>query len=567
MTLEFAVVVLLVLAALIGIVPSLRRAGARRALGLAAAIAAPALLYFVLFPPVETTGTRPLHVITAGAAETKPSDAAYTVALPGSEALPGIERVPDLATALRRHADASLIDVSGAGLDAASRDAAHGYRLQFDAAPLPRGIVTIEKPDDVRAGHGFALSGAVAQPDGLRIALREPGGRRRDPVALDADGRFAFTLFAPRAADVSYELSLIDAAGADVERVAVPVSVRDGNPLRLLLLSGGPDADLKYLQRWALDAGHTVDARISLSRGLSQQRGDASLTDAALAATDVAVLDERAWSQLDKSARTRLLAAVDAGMGLLLRLRSAPSATFIAQWRELGLPLETADIAPSLRLRGEPAEAAATLQRLPLRVTGSGRLALAQDREGVAVAAALNRGQGRAGLWWLYDTHALALSGQGALHDALWADAIDRLSRPRQAAAPSAPAQSWQDERVTLCAHEDTLHVTAPSGAIGELLTRRGSDGRWCGGFWPRERGWHSVQAGTASTRFFVYAADEAVALHRAQIAAATRALAGDAAPVPHAAAPGPRWPWFLAFVLAVTVSWWQQRRGLQKAH
>lgn len=565
MTLEHVVVVLLAAAALIGILETRRLTGARRLAGLAAAIAAPALLYFVLFPPARPLQPVPLRVLTAGTAAT-PRVAAMTVALPGSDAPAGVERVPDLATALRRHPAAGVIEVIGAGLAASDRDALRGRSLRFDAAALPRGIVAIDLPGEVRPGHTFHVSGSVAQPEGLRIAWHEPGGDRREPVALAADGRFSFAAFAPRAGDVNYALSLLDANGAEIERVTVPVSVRDGVALRLLLLAGGPDPDLKYLQRWALDAGHTVDARISLSRGIAQRRGDASLTDAALAATDAVIIDERAWSALDTATRVRLLSAVDAGLGLLLRLGSMPSAALVAQWRELGLPLESADLAPAVRLPGEAGDAASAVRRLPLRAVGSDGIALARDSGSTALAVARNRGQGRLGVWWLYDTRTLVSGGEGALHDALWANAIDRLARPRQTAPPTAPPHAWEHERNDLCAREADVHVDAPSGETTVVLTQRGTDGQWCGGFWPREPGWHAVRTGTARTHFYVRAAGEAVALHRAQMAVATRALAGEVAvptPVP---VPGPRWPWFLAWLVPATMLWWLQRSRSRQA-
>ncbi|HSX62897.1 MAG TPA: hypothetical protein VLF18_22155 [Tahibacter sp.] len=564
MNAAIAVIALLAVAALAGLAEALRRTGWRRWIGAGAALTAPALLYFVLFPPLQQIPGRTLRVLTPGAAATTGDDA-RTVALPGSTATAGVERVPDLATALRRHPDTASIDVVGQGLGAADRDAARGHALRFDAPPLPRGIVALEWPGDLRAGHGFTLSGTLAQPDGLRIALREPGSARQEPVAPGADGRFAFALFAPRAAEVAYELTVVDAAGTEVERVAVPVEVRDGTRLRLQLLAGGPDPDLKYLQRWALDAGHTVDARIALSRGLAQQRGTATTEAGTLAETDVVVIDERAWTQLDKAARARLLAAVDQGLGLLLRLGGTPSAALVAEWRALGIDLANADVPATLRIAGETADGAtAALQRVPLRATGDGVVALAQDRDGTAVAAVRNRGQGRLGVWWLYDTRTLTLSGQAPLHDALWSRALDRLARPRQTAPPSVPAQSWQFERIALCAEADTLSVVAPSGADHALLTRRGSDARWCGGYWPRESGWHTLRAGTSERRFYVRAADDAVALHQAADAAATRALAGNK-PAPAAAhIAGPRWPWFVAWLMAATLLWWLQRSAVR---
>lgn len=565
MSATLAIVLILLVAAALGLAESARLGSWRRLLGMAAAVAAPTLLYFVLFPPLHELPDHTLQVLTPGAAASPLPDTAglRTIALPGSVAPAGVERVPDLATALRRHGDAAALRVLGDGLGAADRDAARGRTLQFEAPPLPRGVIALDVPADIRAGHPFAIGGQVGQAQGLQLVLREPGGASQGPLALDADGRFRFTLFATRAAELSYELQLLAADGSELQRLAVPVQVRDGAALRLLLLSGGPDADHKYLQRWALDAGHTVDARISLSRGIAQQRGDTSLSAATLAGTDVAVVDERAWSALDKAARARLLAAADAGMGLLLRLVAAPTTAQTDEWRGMGIGLDNADIATTLHLAGETRQGAtAALQRLPLVAKDDALIGIARDAGGDAFAVARNRSQGRTGAWWLQGSHTLVTSGQGALHDALWADTLDALARPRQVVLPAPPALSWQFERAVLCAREATLRVTAPSGAATDVATRGASDARWCGGYWPRETGWHTLHAGEASARFFVRATADAPTLHQAQTSAATRALAGATPANAHARAlrPGARWPWFLAWLLPASALWWLQR-------
>ena len=73
----------------------------------------------------------------------------------------------------------------------------------------------------------------------------------------------------------------------------------------------------------------------------------------------------------------------------MLRLRSMPSDALLAQWRELGLPLESTDIAPNLRIAGESDDGAAALHRLPLHLVAADRFALAEARDGTAVAAAI----------------------------------------------------------------------------------------------------------------------------------------------------------------------------------
>ncbi|ODV22180.1 MAG: hypothetical protein ABT27_02705 [Lysobacteraceae bacterium SCN 69-25] len=583
MSLPLFIAVALAVAALLGIAEMRALEGARRWLGMAAALVAPVLLYFALFPPPQVGRGRELVVLTAGTpADFHVPAGALVVALPGSEAA-GVERVADLATALRRHADAQSLHVVGAGLSATDRDAARGLPLRFDAAPLPRGIVALEMPPAVLAGHAFTLRGRVAAATGAQLLLLEPGGRRQGPLAAATDGSFRFDAFAPRAAELSYELQLLDAGGNVLDRVDVPLAVREGRSLRLLLLAGGPDPDLKYLQRWALDAGHRVDARISLSRGIAQQRGETNLSDATLAATDVLIIDERAWSQLDKATRTRVLDAADAGLGVLLRLVAAPSPALLAEWRGLGLALQSAPDAASVHLSG--AAEGSVLQRLALSANDASLLPLARDRDGNAFAVARNRGQGRLGAWWLQGSAGLVPSGQAVLHDQLWADALDVLARPRQAPPPSAPAWAWQDERIELCAATPALSVAAAdatgaaespaaTGAAGtpgpagapraavEILTQARGDGRWCGGFWPREPGWHRLQAGDAETLLFVRAAGTAVALHRAETLAAMRALPATATTVRDPQRPGPRWPWFLAWLLPGSLLWWLQRRA-----
>ena len=108
----------------------------------------------------------------------------------------------------------------------------------------------------------------------------------------------------------------------------------------------------------------------------------------------------------------------------------------------------------------------------------------------------------------------------------------------------------------------DTGSATGTARAAVEILTRSGDDGRWCGGFWPREPGWHRVQAGDVETPLFVRAAGTAVALHRAETLAAMRALPPAAAAAGQTQRPGPRWPWFLAWLMPASLLWWLQRRA-----
>lgn len=566
MSTQFIVIALLLAGAVFSLVECARLRGLRRVLGLLASLAAPLLFYLLLYPPPQRTQAV-LAVLTAGAtpaqlAQLPPE--ARRVALPGAVADAGIEQVPDLATALRRHPDIAALHVIGLGLGAADRDAARGWPLRLDATEPARGFAELQLPAAIRAGHGFAIQGRVQGTAGLEVALQQPGAAELLRTTPDAQGRFRFDSLARRAGTVDYELRVLGADGGVVDRLAVPVRVEAGAALRLMLLSGGPDPDLKYLQRWALDAGHQVSARTLLSRGIAQQRGEAGLDAATLAQTDLLIVDERAWSQLDKNVRARLFAAVDEGLGLLLRLGGPLPPALATELRAAGLDLRNVTMDTTLQLPG--AAQSQALQRLPLQAAPGPLQVLAKAADGNALGVARNRGQGRIGAWWLQGSSALVTSGQAGLHDVLWAQLADVLARPRAQAAAALSQTAWRGERSLLCSGDASLAVRAPDAGLTPLLPRRADAGTYCAGFWPRLSGWHELQAGNTRQPFYVRAAEDAPALHQTQLQAATRALTGNGQRTAAAGAAGARWPWFLAWLLPATLLWWLQRRPAAEA-
>ncbi len=91
------------------------------------------LLWLVLFPPSVAGRAGTLIVATAGVPTTINQAAGdVLVALPEAGAVPGATRVPDLATALRRHPGVARVRVEGQGLP--PRDH-HAVGVPLDFAP------------------------------------------------------------------------------------------------------------------------------------------------------------------------------------------------------------------------------------------------------------------------------------------------------------------------------------------------------------------------------------------------------------------------------------------------
>src|SRR5512139_680299 len=113
------------------------------------------LLYATMWPPPTPVASDSLTVVTARATPEQVARIAAdrrVVALAEAPVLTGVERVPDLATALRRHPSVAQLKVIGAGLPPRDLDAARSLGVTFDAAPLPSGLVELWYPKRVASG-------------------------------------------------------------------------------------------------------------------------------------------------------------------------------------------------------------------------------------------------------------------------------------------------------------------------------------------------------------------------------------------------------------------------------
>ena len=529
-------------------------------------IIAASLLVLTLVPPERPTGGEVLRVLTPGATAEQLAQSApgvRTVALPGIDVAAAIERVPDLGTALRRHPRVDALQVVGGGLPARDRDAARGFAMTFDPAPALVGIVDVDWPARIDAGSVWRLHGRVAGGDtAARIELRDRADALVGATAPDEHGRFAIDARAKSDGATTYTLRVL-ADDTVIDSVPVGISVDAGERPRVLLLAGALDAEWKYLRRWALDAGIDLRARMAISRGIAVRDGELRLDAETLRTSDLVILDERGWAGLSRSDKDALVAAVEGGLGLMLRVTGPVSPTVVREWNALGWRLRATDGARAVRLparAGSDAELP-SVQRRPFDATADDAVRLLAAADGTALAAWRAQGRGRTGVWWLAETYPLVLGGDAAAFGMLWREALITLSRARAPTTLQAPRMARVDVRTSICGLGGEAAIESPDGTTSALAVDPASPG--CAAFWPGESGWHHLVEGDRRVPFHVLAADQGLALERADNARATHALAGAAGASTttlHVVA-GPRWPWFLAWLAVATVLWWLERR------
>lgn len=553
------------------------------------------LLYLTLVPPTQRVAGGQLTVLTAGADQVRWSaePGETVVALPEAPNARDALRAPDLATALRQHPGSTSLRLIGDGLPARDRDVALPRNVRVAAPAAPQGWVALQPPAVTAPGAVFTVSARAQGDSDARAELMDPAGLVIDRGTPDADGTVRLTGVARVTGQSTFRLRLLDGEQHVLDTLTVPVDTAAAPATRLLILAGAPGPELKYLRRWATDAGLRVQAQANAGGGVSLGDAPIALTAATLAQTDVVLLDERSLAALSAGQRSTLQQAVRNGLGVLVRtggplgdgarqtLRSwGLSITGGNQAAPLSLPAD-ADAALLQARRGPQRPAADTtayieeadtashqaampvLERLTLQAAEA--TPLLHDGKGMAVGGYRALGRGRVALLPVTDSYRLVLAGRDDRHAELWSGVLASVARALPAAdAPRIePPPHWAGERVALCQLRDSAQVRAPDGTLIPLRVDPASGAEHCAGYWPNQPGWHQLQQGEGRHAFYVFDPANARPLYRQQLrdATAQRLATGGAAAAGMVETPGARWPWLLAFVLAAGLLWWVERR------
>lgn len=562
MSLGSLVAGLLLIAVALGVAGARRRGVRWRSWTIALQPLSALLLYAALLPPSLPRPAETLVVLSPQGTRT-PVETLFAmqpaVTLPGVPLTAAATPVPDLATALRQQPQTRQIEVRGDGLPLRDREALGARGLRFKPSE-ERGLLELNAPGTVALGTQWPLGGRVARGV-AQLELHDPAGAMVDTARPDAEGRFGLSGVARAEGPARFELRLLDAAAAVVDRITIPVVATRGMPPRVIVRAGAPDPEFKYWRRWASDAGLALRVRAGLSEKLDLRDGDTALTPSALEQIDLVVLDERAWRQLDAAEKSALSAAVRDGLGLLLRLGGEADPAAAADWAALGVQIGAADAHGVTIDRRTGLRDRAAFNVAPASAALADAIPLLQADDGEVLASWRALGQGRVGVWRLLDSYRLGLLGEPARYGALWSQTIATLARPGPAAAVAfdTPDEAWVDERLTICGLGQRLTLTAPQGQTADVPVTGG-----CAALWPVEAGWYRAQSAGASAAFYVRAADDGGSLRAARDRRETLRLAhedtvGDDATLT-VERPLPRALLWLLWLGVSAALWWRER-------
>ena len=550
-----------------------------------------ALLFLCLFPPGTRIAAGTLVVATAGAPQNAGVAAgAHLITLPEAPAIADAEPFPDLGTALRRYPGTGRITVLGVGLKPRDLDAARGLTVSFDPSPLPPGLVSLDPPARVAPGAGFAVGGQVANVQAAIVDLIDPAGRLTDSGKVDGDGRFILSGTARAAGPVNFAVRVRDARGRLIEQADLPLLVDADAAPRMLILAGAPGPEVKYLRRWATDAGFAVTTRMSAGGGIELGDEPVAMNAASLRRFDVAIIDDRSWAGLGAE-RAAVIGAVRDGLGLLLRVSGPLDDTTRHQWGALGFVLaggnalapialpESRDPAVARTRQGIGSQDVPTdlnigddvlpeINRVGVVPGGSDAVPLLRDASGTMLSTWRAIGNGRVAVWSGIDSYGLILMGRRDLYGDWWSAMLSAIARPVAGVTPAFTGPAWVGERAALCGLSGDARVEQPNGTIVNVHADPAA--RDCGAFWPVTPGWHVLRksggyGGPQLWPFFVRPADTLAGVFAANIRHATLMLRDRTPDQPGSAEqtqerPGSPWMWFAACFAFSALLWWFER-------
>ena len=564
--------VAIVFSAMFAVMEWRRRDTRHRAARVVSIIIAATSLALLGLPRAETNpaprlGASAVLWTPGGVSSSAIPQATHAFALPGVAPLPaGAISIPDVAYLRRHYPEISSIHIVSEGVEPFESDGLRDVAVTFErsiGSTRPQ-INLIEVPLRLHVGEPARLRGFV---DGLpaesqaTLHLHAPDGTATQtsikpdaegralfdlrPAAVHAEGRFTWRLQLTRQ-DAQQELLASEIVGIPVVSPTLP---------RVLILEQSPQVESAHLRRWLGELGAAFTSRTAVSeeRYRFTSAGDApkeftTVDTTLLTQFDVVVAELRALASLAPSEQDAIRAAVEErGLGLLVSPageKALVDARGLAPWKLNALveePTSSGVQSRSARVQWRgldaPPEEPIEIENLEL-VADPAHAALVSDLQGRTIVAATSRRRGHLGITLARATWRWRLADRPELFASYWSFLFNRFARREEqprgwtiSDPQRFPIIVDQPLELSFSAGRDAAapaRVTSRTeSAVLPLAADVDEPTRWRSTYWPREPGWHRVEASSGEhLDFYVDGRDAWNGLRAARRRAVTERLA-----------------------------------------
>ncbi|NVN19458.1 hypothetical protein GUA46_14000 [Muricauda sp. HICW] len=399
--------------------------------------------------------------------------------------------------------------------------------VAFLGGDANQGGQDISNKSELILGEPLELSATYANPvAGNWAVLADNGGNPLDSIPLEETESQLIQLSAePKASgQFVYHLMEQDQDGQVVSNEPIPIQVKEGRPLKILMVNTFPTFETKYLKNFLTEKGHEVLARTQLTKGkykFEYFNGASGtiygFTSENLKDYDLLIIDTDSYTGLGRTSK-EAMEEISASEGLGIFIQADEG---LFRLSESQSPFRfNKDYVTEIAL-GQPMQ---TLPKYPYAFQENLRT---QEilLDYVTVASYIPVQKGKVGTTLLQNTYQLLLDGQEALYTRIWTKILNNITRKQETvlewkSLTQIPRldEPFEFELQTLLTD---VEITTEEGARIPLLQDILIPGKFTGTVYPRKTGWNQLQVANDSISpwfYFVYDDGQLQNIHQTQL-------------------------------------------------
>lgn len=442
--------------------------------------------------------------------------------------------------------------------------------VAFLGGDANQGGQDISNKSELILGEPLELSATYANPVvGNWAVLADNGGNPLDSIPLEETESQLIQLSAePKASgQFVYHLMEQDQDGQVVSNEPIPIQVKEGRPLKILMVNTFPTFETKYLKNFLTEKGHEVLARTQLTKGkykFEYFNGASGtiygFTSENLKDYDLLIIDTDSYTGLGRTSK-EAMEEISASEGLGIFIQADEG---LFRLSESQSPFRfNKDYVTEIAL-GQPMQ---TLPKYPYAFQENLRT---QEilLDSATVASYIPLQTGKVGTTLLQNTYQLLLDGQEALYTRIWTKILNNITREQETVLEWKPLtqiprldEPFEFELQTLLTD---VEIITEEGARIPLLQDILIPSKFTGTVYPRKTGWNQLQIANDSISpwlYFVYDDGQLQNIHQTQLRNANYQKFGSSSTFDDSASASKKElqtiaPFWFYFVLLLSLGW-----------
>ncbi|MDO1511520.1 hypothetical protein Q2T41_02420 [Maribacter confluentis] len=394
---------------------------------------------------------------------------------------------------------------------------------RFDSIPtsyLPNeitpGITKVKFNDHLVLGDEFRLNGTYAKPKlGSILVLQDSRGNGLDSILLEdrSSQNFSLKTVPKVSGDFIFQLSQKDSVGKVLASNPLPITIREKEPFRVLIVNTFPTFEIKYLKNFLADQGYDVTVRSQLTKGkykFEYFNTKASpiylFTKESLSKFNVVITDTETYFNFGKTVKDHFEHSMrENGLGffiqpteLLFKLGKAmPYFSFKSDGiNEVQLPNSTVNI-----------------EKYPFTFNETFAVNAIDSNELGKLSYYRQLGLGRVATTTLFNSYQLVLQGKNQAYKSIWTKILDKIVQRKEQVV------AWQSQTqlpkvgepfsFVLRTGLENFQIMNTEKRRIPLIQDATVSFKYSGTTYPKKAGWNTLAVeGDSTTQFSYYVYD-----------------------------------------------------------